>query len=289
MKLSQKSPRIHFVLAAGICSVLMGGAAWSEEPEAPPGKAAALLDQLKKGELDRQIAVRQTEIDRLKEDQANDERDSNELKQTMESTSGLMTNTGDHLATLTTESRRLEHDLAVAEGRITAEKLKMVGLQALADAQGKSLSALERRSEEAAVRSQLRAAELEILQAGEQVPGEGHEVPQTALAKARKALAVAEAKATAEERLAHDAMKEAGAKMALAEAKAKLAERLADNDLTLEQPQPVAKTKPKAPAKTTEKPAPVAAPPSSATKTGAASKSATTKTKKATTPAPTFR
>jgi hypothetical protein len=81
--------------------------------------------------------------------------------------------------------------------------------------------------------------------------------------------------------------------MALAETKAKLAERLADNDLTLEQPQPVAKAKPKGPAKTTEKPAPIAAPPPSATTTGAASKSATnpgaTKTKKATTPAPIFR
>jgi hypothetical protein len=37
---------------------------------APPEKARALLDQVKKSEQDRAIAAKQTEIDRLKEDQA---------------------------------------------------------------------------------------------------------------------------------------------------------------------------------------------------------------------------
>ncbi len=101
---------------------------------------------------------------------------------------------------------------------------------------------------------------MEILQAGKQVPGEGREGSQTDLAKARKALAIAEAKAESEERLAHEAMKAAGARMALAEAKAATAQRLADNDLTLE-PVVVTKAKVKPPGKSTEKLAPIAAPP----------------------------
>src|SRR5207253_2544779 len=98
-------------------------------------------------------------VDRLKEDQAKIERDSDGLKKTIESTEGLTTTANEQLATLTTESRRLEHELAVAEARIKAEKLKIEGLRALSDAQGKSLSALARRAEEAAVRSRLHTLE----------------------------------------------------------------------------------------------------------------------------------
>ena len=292
---SLKSSRIHFT--AGHRNLLPppGRSGHLEPGNEPPEKASALLDQVKKSEQDRQIAVKQTEIDRLKEDQTKTERDSNELKQTIESTSGLMTDTTDHLTTLTTESRRLEHELAVAEARITAEKLKIAGPpSALADAQGKSLSALARRAEEAAVRSHLRTVELEILQAGQQVPGEGHEAPQADLAKARKALAIAESKAESEERLAHDAMKAAAAKMTLAETKAATAERLADNDLTLE-PTVVTKAKPKTPGKSAEKLAPIAAPPKPAANTGATPKPSRgdprehSRRKRLSTPAPAFR
>lgn len=296
-----KSSRIHFVLATGICALLLGsaGAAWSQEAkpaiipsasakaassnndkekdappailpdtlpiaagsnssqEAAPEKARALLEQVKKSEQDRQVAVKQTEIDRLKEDQSKIERDADGLKKSIESTSGLTTDATDKLSTLTLESRRLEHELAVAQARINAEKLKIEGLKALAEAQGKSQSALARRGEEAAARSSLRAIELELLQAGKQIPGEGHEgESQSELTKARKALTVAELKAQAEERLAHDAMKAAAAKMAQAESSATTAQRLADNDLTLDPAAAVAaKAKPKAKTSAETKPA----------------------------------
>ncbi len=288
-----KSSRINPLLAMGICSLLMCGAAWSQEAtpqEASPEKARALLDQVNKSEQDREIAVKQTEIDRLTEDQAKAESDAEVLKKTIESTAGLMTDTSEHLATLTTDSRRLEHELAVSQAWINAEQLKTAGLHALADAQGKSLSALSRRAEEAAARSHVRTIELEILQAGQQVPREGHEGSQTELVKARKTLAAAEAKAESEERLAHDAMKAAAAKMTLAETKATFAQRLADNDLTLEPTLLTAKLKPKSPAKSAGKPAPIAAPPTSATNTVALPKptinTGATKTSKAPTATP---
>ena len=84
-----------------------------------------MLDEVQKSEQDRQIAVKQTEIDRLQEDQTEIEKDSNGLKKTLDSTSGLVTDTNNHLGTLTAESRRLQHELAVAEAWIDAEQLKV--------------------------------------------------------------------------------------------------------------------------------------------------------------------
>lgn len=289
---SFQTSRVPVLLRTGICCLLLGSVAWSEETA--PEKARALLDTVTKSEQDRQIAAKQTEIDRLQEDKTKTESDSNALKQTLESTSNLTTETNDHLGTLTAESRRLQHELAIAEARIAAEQLKIAGLQALTDAQSKSLSALARHSEEAEARSQVMSAEMEVLQSGKQVPGQLREDSSSELAKARKALAAAEAKTAAEERLAHDAMKAATAKMALAEAKATMAQRLADNDLTLEQPVVVTKTKAKPVAKPTEKkPDPVAAGPKSSADAPATSKPTTTtgaaKSKKASGPFSIFR
>jgi hypothetical protein len=291
-----KSSQINTLLAIGICSLLVGGEAWSGEPlpekaspqeasapqDAPPEKARALLDQVKKSEQDRAIAAKQTEIDRLKEDQAKAESDAEALKKTMESTSGLIAGTGDHLTALTNDSRRLDHELAVSEAWINAEQLKTAGLRALADAQGKALSALSRRAEETEARSHVRTIELEILQAGQQPPREGHEVSQTDLEKARKALAVAEAKAEYEERLAQEAMKAAGLKMAQAETKATYAQRLANNDLTLEPVKITARLKRKSP----EKSAAIAVGPSSAASPKPAIKKGATKTSKTPTATP---
>jgi len=252
----------------------------SAPEEASPEKARALLDQVKKSEQDRAIAAKQTEIDRLMEDQAKAESDAEALKKTMESTSGLIAGTGEHLTTLTNDSRRLEHELAVSEAWINAEQLKTAGLRALADAQGKALSALSRRAEETAARSHVRTIELEILQAGQQPPREGHEISRTDLEKARKALAVAEAKAESEERLAHEAMKAAGLKMALAETKATHAQRLAGDDLTLEPAKVTARVKPKSPEKSAAKPAAIAVGPSSAASSKPAITKGATKTRK---------
>jgi hypothetical protein len=296
---SFKTRRIHLLLSLGTCFLAFVSVVRGEEPaiqgeeppvqvivppvqvsvppvqaKEPPEKARALLDEVQKSEQDRQIAAKQTEIDRLKEDQARIEQDSNGLKKTLDSTSGLVADTNNHLGALTNDSRRLEHELAISQAWIDAEQLKMAGLQALTDAQGKSLSALSSRAEAAEARSHLLAAEMEILQAGKQLPGQGHEDSQSDLGKARKALAVAEAKLQSEERLAHEAMTAATAKMALAETKAEFAQRLADNDLTLAPAAVTKKSKSKAAAKPADKLAPVAVgPPKTAVNPAAPAKS----------------
>ena len=272
------------VLATSFASLLVGALAFAQEPQpAPAEKARLLFDQMERGELDRQIASKQKEIDRLKEDQAKTLSDTNGLQKTVESTTALLEDSGENLSRLTGENRRLEHELAVSEAKAEAEKLKIEGLKALNVAQTKTLAALARRTEEAEARAHLRLAELDLLNAGKAIPKEGsNEAPQSDLAKARKALAQAETRTQAEDRAAREAMKDASAKMAAAEAKNAIVQRLVDNDLTVplpaiaEKPKAKSTDKAKAPEKSegdpslrraqvSRAPAPVAAPPSSST------------------------
>lgn len=249
---------LAFCLAAGLCSASLGWAAPTQDealfvttettPEgaapAPPEKARALLDEVKKSELDRQVAVKQTEIERIQQDQAKTERDAANVQKTIESTTALITDSDEEINKLAMESRRMEHELALAEVRMGAERLKIDGLRALSAAQSKSLTALARRGEEAEARTRLRAAELALLKEGKPIPAEGKEdAGQSEIGKCRKALALAEAKTAVEERAAREAMTAAAAKMALADAKESTAKRLAENDLTL--PPISEKTKPK--------------------------------------------
>jgi hypothetical protein len=262
------SRSLVLALAAGLFALLLAprGSAQEEAlfvatgglPEqatpAAPGKAQALLDEVKKNVVDRQMAVKQIEIERIKQDREKTERDAASVQKSIDSTAALIEDSGEDISKLTTESRRLEHELAVAEARISAERLKVEGLRALSAAQSKSLSALARHAEEAEARSHLREAELALLQQGKAIPAEARdETAAGELGKCRKALAAAEAKTQAEERAAQEAVKAAVAKMALAEAKASTAKRLAENDLTLV---PIAeKTKAKSSEKTADKPA----------------------------------
>ncbi len=223
-------PRSAFtILAVGVFSLSLGPVALTQEAE--PEKARALLDQTKKSDLDRQIAVKETEMSRLKEDQDKTQRDSDALTQTNSSTSQFITDSLESLNKLSANSKRLEHEVVVTEARISAERAKVEGLRALSAAQEKSLAALGRRAEEADARTQVRAAELELLRAGKPVPSEGNEDKGEAeLAKRRKALSLAIGRTQTEERLAREAMKAAAGKMATAETRAATVKRLAEID-----------------------------------------------------------
>jgi chromosome segregation ATPase len=209
------------------------GAAQEEPAATLPGKARALLDELKKGETDRQLAVKQTEIDRLKQDREKTELEAANLQKTIDSATALVAESDEEISKMTSESRRLEHELAVTQERIAAERLKTEGLRALSAAQTKSLSALARHAEETEARTRLRSAELALLREGKPLLADARDESQSEIGKCRKALALAEAKAQAEERAAQEAIKAATVKMAAAEARAATAKRMADNDLTL--------------------------------------------------------
>src|SRR2546430_1798060 len=78
MKIFKVHTMAGATLLAGVLTLTLAPLAFSED--APPEKAQALLEKVKKGELDRQIAAKQTEIDRLKEDLNKSKKDADSLQ-----------------------------------------------------------------------------------------------------------------------------------------------------------------------------------------------------------------
>src|SRR3954449_5061762 len=113
-----KTARMALILTVGIASVSLLPTARSQESDPPPPeKARALLDQVKQAEIDRQMAVKQKEIDRLVEDQARTQRDTGGLQKTIESTSTLLSDSEENLRKIAEDSRRMEHELKVNVAR----------------------------------------------------------------------------------------------------------------------------------------------------------------------------
>jgi uncharacterized small protein (DUF1192 family)/uncharacterized low-complexity protein len=238
MKISKNHTMIGAALIVGVVSISLSEPAAGQDPA--PEKAQALLDKVKQGELDRQIAAKQTEIDRLKEDLSKGKKDADGLQQTMDATNSLINESTENLDKLTENGKRLEQEYNLTLARISAERQKIEGLRNLSDAQSKSLSALTNRIEETDVRSRVRSAEMDMLTEGKPVPAEGaDDKGHSELSKLRKTLSAYETKTTAEEKTARDAMRIATAKVQAADAAAARVKRMAD---TVENgaPEPVA-------------------------------------------------
>src|SRR5438067_1877438 len=97
-------------LLAGVLTLTLSTSAFSAEaPKENPEKAQALLEKVKKGELDRAIAAKQTDIDRLKEDLDKSKKDAEALQKTIEDTGALVNESSENLDKLIAERQRLEH------------------------------------------------------------------------------------------------------------------------------------------------------------------------------------
>ncbi len=212
-------------LVAGVFTSTFSAPAFAED--APAEKAQVLLDKVKKSQLDRQLAEKQTTIDRLHEDLDHNKKDAESLQQTIDATANLINDSTKHYEELSAERRRLQHDLNLTIARIDAETQRLDGLRNLSTAQGKSLSALNRHIEEIDVRSQLHTAEMKAmadgkLQAGEEIDDKKH--PD--LMKLRKELYTSEAKTESEEKAARIAMKAAASKVQAADMAAARVQKL---------------------------------------------------------------
>ena len=235
-------------LISGLFTFTFSAPAFGED--APAEKAQVLLDQVKKSELDRQLAAKQTAIDRLHEDLDHNKKDAESLQQTIDATANLINDSTKHFEELSAERRRLQHDLNLTIARIDAETQRLDGLRNLSTAQGKSLSALNRHIEETDVRSQLRTAEMKAIAEGKLQPGEDvDDKKHPDLMKLRKELSTCEAKTEAEEKLARAAMKAAAAKVQSADLAAarvqKMSEETASDKTDSDQKPVTAKAVPK--------------------------------------------
>lgn len=160
-------------------------------------------------------------------------KDAEALQQTIDSTSDLINDSTKHFDELSADRKRLQHDLNLTLARIDAEGQRIEGLRNLSAAQGKSLSALNRRIEETQVRSQLRTAEMQAIADGKLVPGDDtQDKRHPELTKLRKALSIAEARTASDEKLARSAMKSATAKVQSADLAAARVQRMSEDPAT---------------------------------------------------------
>jgi hypothetical protein len=211
------------VLSISLCSLALPARAADETPA--PENAKTLLERVKRNDLDRQLAAKQTEIDRLAQDLAKEHKDAETMEKSVASTGEMLKASNASLEQLLNDKKRLEQVLELTALRIEAERLKVEGLQRLADAQAKTLAALAKRAEETEARSNLSQAEMKQLSENTPAPqGKG----RSPLTELRKKLAISETAAETADRVAQDAMHSASLRLEQADVASVRVKRKAD-------------------------------------------------------------
>lgn len=225
-------PTIVFTLFAGACAWTIVGSALAQDEA--PDNAQSLLETVKRRDLERQVAAKQTDLNRLAEDVEKGKKEAETMQSNIATTGNLLKESTTQLEKLAAQKKRMEQVLELTRMRIEAETLKADGLKMLAEAQGKTLAALNRRAEETNARITVGAAELRQLSPGTFEPnGETAGKPsgkgQTTVGDLRKKLAASEALSASAERIAREAMHAASAKLDLANVASGKAKKKAAN------------------------------------------------------------
>ena len=222
MKTYRKNSAVLFTAILGTgCALAVSALAQTPEPE----NAKSLLEKVKRRDLERQVTARQTDLDRLAEDLAKGHKEAETMQANVDATGALLKESAANLGQLQNQKKRLEQVIELTTLRIEAERLKAEGLQMLADAQGKALTALTKRAEVTDLRASLGAAELKTLAPPEGEPAGDAPRARPALTDMRKKLALSESAAASAERIARDAMRAASSKLELADIAAVKAKR----------------------------------------------------------------
>ncbi|MCE9609740.1 MAG: hypothetical protein K8R23_05980 [Chthoniobacter sp.] len=210
--------RTTFLIGAASLTLTGSLLAQAEEPD----NAQSLLENVKRSALERQIAAKQTDLDRLSEDLAKGQKAAETMEGNITATGNLATASSGQLEKLNIQKKRLEQVLELTKMRIEAETLKADGLKMLADAQGKALAALKKRADETSVRLEVGQAELKQLTPGGEVAaepaGKGTGKVHSPLSDMRKKLSSAETASSNAEQIAREAMRAASSKLDLANA-----------------------------------------------------------------------
>lgn len=223
MKTYRKNSAVLFTAILGTgCALAVSALAQTPEPE----NAKSLLEKVKRRDLERQVTARQTDLDRLAEDLAKGHKEAETMQANVDATGALLKESAANLGQLQNQKKRLEQVIELTTLRIEAERLKSEGLQLLADAQGKALTALTKRAEVTDLRATLGAAELKTLAPPDDAaPATDAPRARPALTELRKKLALSESAAASAEKIARDAMRTASGKLELADIAAVKAKR----------------------------------------------------------------
>ncbi len=128
-----------------------------------PENAQALLLEVKKRDLQREIAAKQIEFNRLTEDLAKARAEADDLKSSIAGIDTAAHEASTNLERLSAERARLSQALEVATLRVEAEKLKVTGLKMLSEGQAKVLGYATGRSEATERKAEIAAAELKLI------------------------------------------------------------------------------------------------------------------------------
>jgi hypothetical protein len=153
------------IFACGMSLTALGESKTSEN-------AQALIQEVKKRDLEREIAAKQTEVNRLNEDLSKERGVAEDLKRSIEGIGLAIEESSSNLEKLSAERARLAQALEVATLRVEAEKLKVAGLKMLSEGQGKVLNYVSSRIEATERKAEIASAELKVVNWREPLPVE---------------------------------------------------------------------------------------------------------------------
>lgn len=209
-------------------------------------KPTVLLESVKRRELASQLAVKETEMQRLNEDLQKRKSEQATLQQSMDSITGAVADSADVLEQYVARKKYLVRALELTTQRIEAERLKVDGLKTLTDAQAKARDHVAKQYESTSIRANIEGANLRIL-SQKQTPSEGEAPPKDAAAKLlseivelKKKLERSERNEAAAAKLAREGMSSASEKLLQAENAAAKAKKTAAEWNLNEDAEPVA-------------------------------------------------
>lgn len=195
-----------------------------------PAPSQALLQKVKQSAMEQRIAIKQTEIDRLKEDLDKSKKDLDETNKNLDATTALINTSNANMDKLAGARKKLVQQLEITDLQIEAETRNSEGLQRLSAAQSSQVDAINQRMAEIDARSSVRQSEVQLLTAGKPVPGEDNdEIADANLSKLRKTLASDETKTVSADAIAREAMKAASARLEVAQEAAERVKQVSDS------------------------------------------------------------
>ena len=216
------------------------------EPVDAREKPLVLLESVKKREIETQLALKQTEIQRLNEDLQKQEKEQASLQQSMDSIAIAVAESNELLEQYLARKKYLTRALELTSQRIDAERLKVDGLKTLSDAQARERDHVAKRFESTTIRSNIEGANFRIL-SQKQAPSEGEAAPKDATAKLlseiadlKKRLERSERNTAAAAKLSREAMLSASEKLVQAENAGMKAKKTAEEWNLNENAEPVA-------------------------------------------------
>ena len=216
------------------------------EPADAREKPLVLLESVKKREIETQLALKQTEIQRLNEDLQKQEKEQASLQQSMDSIAIAVAESNDLLEQYLARKKYLTRALELTSQRIDAERLKVDGLKTLSDAQARERDHVAKRFESTTIRSNIEGANFRIL-SQKQAPTEGEAAPKDAttkllseIADLKKRLERSERNTAAAAKLSREAMLSASEKLVQVENAGMKAKKTAEEWNLNENAEPVA-------------------------------------------------